>query len=144
MYTLAEKYTTKAVMFLSREKFQKALEQVDVSTRLFEVVEEIYSSTPDRERGLRDIIVSKVYSEIQYWLPQTEFHQALVGMSSFCVDLLKETVCEDQKGYEQAIRDLQNSGCCGKCQEPLVLRRKNSRRKNVHLEKICARCEYWH
>ncbi|KAK7883375.1 hypothetical protein LTR67_011299 [Exophiala xenobiotica] len=101
VYALAEKYAIKALMILSREKFQRALEKVDVNTRLFQVVEEIYSSTPDSDRGLRDIVVSKVYSEIQYWLQQTQFHRALAGTSSFCVDLLKETVCEDQSAMSR-------------------------------------------
>jgi len=66
LYALAEKYVVKALMSLSRENFQNPLERVDVSTRLLEVVEEIYSSTPDKDRGLRDTVVSKVYLEIQY------------------------------------------------------------------------------
>jgi hypothetical protein len=141
VYALAEKYAIKALKILARQKFQKALENIDVDTRLFEVVEEIYSSTPDSDRGLRDIVVSKIYSEIQHWLRQTEFRQALTETSSFCVDLLRETVFEDQKRYEQAIADVQHPGYCTACTATLVTRRTVSRRKNVHLEKYCARCE---
>ncbi|KAK5188661.1 hypothetical protein LTR92_011314 [Exophiala xenobiotica] len=133
VYALAEKYAIKALMVLSREKFQSALEKVDVNTRLFQVVEDIYSSTPDSDRGLRDIVVSKVYSEIQYWLRQTEFHRALAGTSSFCVDLLKETVYEDQKRYEQAIADVHHPGYCGTCQATLVVRRTVSRRASTEV-----------
>ncbi|KAK5218503.1 hypothetical protein LTR47_011683 [Exophiala xenobiotica] len=144
VYVLAEKYAIQALMVLSREKFQSALEKVDVNTCLFQVVEDIYSSTPDSDRGLRDIVVSKVYSEIQYWLRQTKFHRALAGTSPFCVDLLKETVCEDRKRYEQAIADVQHPGYRGTCQATLVVRRTVSRRKNVHLDKYCAKCDPWH
>lgn len=144
VYALAEKYAIKALMIVSRDKFQKALEQVDVSTRLFEVVDEIYTSTPDSDRGLRDVVVSKAYSEIQYWLRQTECHQALVGTSSFCVDLLKKTVCEDRKRYEQAIADVQHPGYCESCDATFVVKRTTSKRKNVQLEKYCAKCDPWH
>ncbi len=144
VYALAEKYAIKALMIVARDKFQRTLENVDVNIRLFAVVEEIYSSTPDHDRGLRDIVVAKFYSEIQYWLRQPEFLQSLAGTSSFCVDLLEETVREDLKRYEQAIADVQHPGYCNSCRATLVSKRTVSRRKNVHLETYCAKCHPWH
>jgi len=144
VYALAEKCAIKALMILAREKFQKALENVDVNTRLFEVVEEIYSSTPDHVRAVRDIIVAKVYSGIHQWLQQTGFHRSLTRTSSFCADLLEETVREDLKRYEQAIADVQHPGYCNSCRATLVTKHTVSRRKNVHLEKYCAKCDPWH
>jgi hypothetical protein len=144
VYALAEKYAIKALMILAREKFQRILEKGDVNTGLFDVVEEIYSSTPDHDRGLRDLIVAKFYAEIQYWLRQTEFHQFLTRTNSFCVDLLKETVREALKRYEQAIADVEHPGYCNSCRATLVTKRTVSRRRNVHLEKYCAKCDPWH
>lgn len=144
VYALAEKYAIKALMILAREKFQRALEKVDDTTSLFEVVEQIYSSTPEHDRGLRDVIVAKVYSEIQYCVRQTEFRRFLTRTTSFCVDLLEEIVREDLKRYEQAIADVEHPGYCSTCRATFVTKRTVSRRKNVHLEKYCAKCDPWH
>jgi hypothetical protein len=64
VYAIADKYGTRGLKSLAQHKFEVRLHEIDLETDVFAVINEVYSSTPDSDRGLRDLIVAKMYSEI--------------------------------------------------------------------------------
>jgi hypothetical protein len=144
VYAIADKYGTGGLKSLAQHKFEVRLHEIDLETDVFAVINEVYSSTPDSDRGLRDFIVAKMYSEIQFWVMQEAFLDCFHHSSDFCKDLFQYTVRKDFENYEAAIANISHPGYCGSCQATLVLKRTVSRRKNVHVDKYCAKCDPWH
>lgn len=58
VYALAEKYDIPSLKSLARRKFEMAMACNYDSPELPEVIEEIYCSTIDSDRGLRDIVLN--------------------------------------------------------------------------------------
>lgn len=58
VYALAEKYDIPALKALARGKFEMAMACNYDSPELPEAIEEVYCSTLDNDRGLRDIVLN--------------------------------------------------------------------------------------
>ncbi|KAJ9645808.1 hypothetical protein H2201_003612 [Coniosporium apollinis] len=57
MYAIAEKYGIKGLKSLARSKFSTQIEQHWSSAELPETIQDVYETTVDSDRGLRDIVV---------------------------------------------------------------------------------------
>jgi hypothetical protein len=143
VYAIADKYGVEGLKSLAQHKFEVRLHEIDLETDVFAVINEVYSSTPNSDRRLRDLIVAKMYSEIKFWVMQEAFLNCFHHSSDFCKDLFQYTVHKDFENYEAAIANISHPGYCESCQATLVLRRTVSRRKNVHVDKYCAKCDPW-
>ena len=101
--------------------------------------------TTPRDLVLRDIVTARIYGEIQHWVQNEEFMAMLRGEGEFATDLLSYTVKESLKQHEATLATIQHPGYCDTCQATLVVKRLTSKsRKNVSVQKYCAKCEPWH
>lgn len=142
VYSLGDKFYIAGLKDVACRKFERGLKQVDVEKDLIPIIAEIYGSTPAQDRGLRDLILGKIYEEIQYWVMDGEFMDAASGIHGFYGDLLQHTVKRDLEKFDQALSAIQHQGYCARCSDELVLRKTISRRRNVQIEKYCAKCGY--
>jgi len=144
VYALSEKYGIPDLKKQAAHHFDQELQQTEMTIDVFDIIGEVYLTTPSQDRGLRDMVVAKVYGEVQHWVKDQQFMKTLSCEGDFCTDLLAYTVKEDLKRYEAALANIDHPGYCGKCQATLILKRWVSRRKNVNIEKYCAKCDPWH
>lgn len=143
VYAMGEKYGIPDLKSKAAHHFDKQLQQIEITTDLFVIIQEVYSTTPSQDRGLRDIVVARVYGEIQFWVKEVQFMTTMSCGGDFCADLLAYTVEEDRKQYEAALASIEHPGYCHQCQATLILKRWLSKKRNVQVIKYCARCEPW-
>jgi hypothetical protein len=140
VYAIAEKYNIQGLKNVAQLKFTAQLRRTCVEKQLLSVIEEVYTTTTAKDRGLRDPLVDVIYGDIQYWTTQEDFLDSSDRCRDFHSDILRYIVKKDLEKLEAAISAVQDPGCCSICNETLLLRKWKSRRNNVNFEKYCARC----
>lgn len=73
MYALAEKYGIAALKSLAKHKFECQMACYYDSPEFADAVEEVYSSTIDSDRGLRDVVLQAFRSHPQLASTQDVF-----------------------------------------------------------------------
>lgn len=88
VYALAEKYDVPSLKELARRKFEMALACYYDSPELPEAIEEVYCSTLDTDRGLRDIVLHLFASHPQI-ARTADVHAVIKELPSLAMDLFK-------------------------------------------------------
>lgn len=143
VYALADKYGVTDLKEKAARHFDEMLGHGELSLDIFDIVREVYSTTQSHDRGLRDIVIAKVHSEIQHWTGEMVFMETLASEGEFCADLLHYTVKQDMKHYEAALATIEHPGYCETCSATLIVKKWMSKRKNLTTKTYCARCEPW-
>lgn len=144
VYAIADKYSILSLKKKARQHFVQALGHMKLTIAVFDIVRDVNSLIPPHDRDLRDIVIARVYRELQYWIKQDEFMTALRHENEFCAELLAFTVKEDLASYETALTTIEHPGYCEKCRATLTTKRSVSRRNSVRIDKHCAQCDPWH
>lgn len=88
-YAIAEVYDVQGMKALATERFQ-ALGRVGWNSPTFpRAVKEIYGTTPDSDRGLRDVVVGVAVEHVQELLKKEDFQKAVDETGPFGKDLLR-------------------------------------------------------
>jgi hypothetical protein len=92
VYALADKYQIKGLKKLSKAKF-KAGAKVHWSEGIFlEAIREAYKSTPEHDRGLRDIVAKVACEHIWVLWYRAEFMSVMKELQGFTLDLLERAI----------------------------------------------------
>jgi hypothetical protein len=73
VYAVAEKYGIQGLKDVAQIKFSTQLKRTCVEKQLLSIVDEMYTSTPPKDHGLRDLLLDVIYDEIRYWTTQEDF-----------------------------------------------------------------------
>lgn len=87
VYGLAEKYLIGGLKDLAVKKFKTAAQKECPIDSFFEAAEEVYTSTIDTDRGLRDVVVTILYNHKQM-LDHGKSQTALKTLDALTYDLL--------------------------------------------------------
>ena len=88
VYALAEKYDIPSLKQLARSKFEMAMACFYDSEDFAEAIEEVYCSTIDSDRGLRDIVLEAFKSHPQLASTQDVYH-VIKETPSLALELFK-------------------------------------------------------
>ncbi len=112
MYAMAEKFDMKNLKKLAEKKFATALHVHEprvrteipgnkALTRVLEVIGFIYNTTPENDRGLRDIIVGHVAQHWYAFLALRQFKRFMATHTDFIIEVIeaKESVCSRCQKY---------------------------------------------
>lgn len=87
VYSLAEKYLIQGLKTVALQKFKSTLaDSVDIGDYL-EAAQEVYTSTIEDDRGLRDPIIETLYRN-QDWLDREDVRAVIKGLGSLTYDLV--------------------------------------------------------
>jgi len=91
MYALGEKYFIPGLKDLAKRYFSETV-VLQSGASLGTSIHEVYTTTPDSDRGLRDIVLSFTRCHITRLLQDSEFCRLAVEVPSFDFELLQHTV----------------------------------------------------
>jgi len=144
VYAIGEKYGIPRLKKKAEQHFNQELTRIEMTIDIFDIIREVYSITPSQDRDLREVVIARVYGEVQHWVRESRFMEILSCEGIFCADLLSYTVKEDLKQYEAALSNIQHPGYCTGCRATLITKKLTSKRGNVRIDKYCAKCDPWH
>lgn len=87
IYALAEKYLAPGLKAVALEHFEAAATTCFDMTKFLEATREVYASTHDNDRGLRDVIIEK-FSKKPKWLAEEEVRDVLKEMGALTYNLV--------------------------------------------------------
>ncbi|KAH6870900.1 BTB/POZ protein [Thelonectria olida] len=99
VYSVAEKYIIPALKKHAEEKFESAINSSWMMDDFPLAIAEVYNSTPEEDRGLRDLVVQTCYSNIDQLLKKDSFCKVLREISGFAADLVFFR-CGPQEAYQ--------------------------------------------
>ncbi|KAK3693262.1 hypothetical protein B0T22DRAFT_369871 [Podospora appendiculata] len=87
VYALAEKYMIRGLKAVALRQFKAAATvSLDINDFL-QATWEVYTSTIDDDRGLRDVVVETLYKNSQ-WLDKEEVRDVVKGLGALTYDLI--------------------------------------------------------
>lgn len=92
VYTIAEKYNIPSLKVLAMEKFDGTVDKGWEDGGFPLAIREIYISTPDSDRGLRDIVRKVVRDNVKALLRRPDMQALMLEVSEFTVDTLDAVV----------------------------------------------------
>ena len=87
MYAIGEAYAIATLKDYAKEKFKIALVDGWNTDEFAPTITAVYTSTPEHDRGLRDILVKKVVEKMQFIAKEEFFKKALRDHHNFAVDM---------------------------------------------------------
>ncbi|KAI0425897.1 BTB/POZ protein [Xylaria sp. FL1042] len=88
VYSLAEKYFINGLKKLALEKFKVAVKGKLVLDDFLEAAQEVYTSTPDSDRVLRNIVLKTLHANSRSWLKEEGVQDLLRQLHTLTYDLL--------------------------------------------------------
>jgi hypothetical protein len=89
VYSIADRYTIPALKEHAKEKFQKATSVGWAMDDFPLTVAEVYSSTPETDRGLRDLVVQLCQEHLGHLRNNRQFQDVLKRTKDFAADLVR-------------------------------------------------------
>ncbi|KAK4446212.1 BTB/POZ protein [Podospora aff. communis PSN243] len=89
VYALAEKYIIDGLKGLALRKFKAATESLDVD-HFLQATQEVYTSTIEGDRGLRDVIVAILFNNPR-WLDESKVQHVIKDLGALAFDLVMYT-----------------------------------------------------
>ena len=117
MYAMADKYSIWGLQSLAKAKFKEnASTGWNDDHVLFSLaIREVYESTPEQDRGLREIVVETARKHIKQLRDRGDFNKVLKEVHQFTHDLLLESLAPTVRlmcaGCEKLVDDDQNDRC---------------------------------
>ena len=105
MYELADKYSITDLKDLVKEKFQLACQLWWDTPTFANAAHYVFSTTPDQDKGLRDIVASTITSHAKILLTRPDIEALLSEFNDLTLDLLKAQVfvpSDDDEGRRSA------------------------------------------
>jgi hypothetical protein len=88
VYALAQKYLIRGLKGVALRKFKTAVGSTSPDDcDLIQAIQEVYTSTGEDDRGLRDIIVEKI-CHCSAWLDREDVQGALKGLGALTYDIV--------------------------------------------------------
>lgn len=88
VYALGEIYAISGLKRLARTRFWKAGHLIKKSHILASAIQAIYGSTPESDKGLRDVVVMIAEKQIEDHMKNHEFREMMDGLGQFREDLV--------------------------------------------------------
>ncbi|KAH7091651.1 hypothetical protein FB567DRAFT_546358 [Paraphoma chrysanthemicola] len=63
LYAIADKFFVKGLKDAAREKFEKSIRDTFASKHFYDAVDIVFSTTPDHDAGLRDLLAERIMAE---------------------------------------------------------------------------------
>jgi hypothetical protein len=79
MYAMGEKYLIPDLKKYAESSFSESMRHVSAAS-LCEVITEVYASTPESDRGLRDKVLEMAFNDIREMMPNKEFKKVAIEM----------------------------------------------------------------
>ena len=97
MFAVADKYNIATLGDVAKNKFKEAINETVLDTRYFmNVIEDVYSTTPESNRGLRDLIVLQTQTRGAKIMADPELNSRLEEIISttphFAMDLIQNSL----------------------------------------------------
>lgn len=121
MYAAADKYNIPPLASLSLKKFTSAINfSLFTDTDLFSVIEYVYNTTPDSNRGLRDVIVAQTQTRgrtiIADALLNARLEEITSSVPQFAWDMIQKTLRPGPSKRCTFCRgELNDAGICAEC-----------------------------
>lgn len=90
MYAMADKYELDGLKEVAKTRFAEALKRSYDTEEFVVAVETVYSTTPDSDRGLRDIVTAFTWSRQETLLARKDVQSLLNYLDAFSKDLVQE------------------------------------------------------
>ena len=92
VYAIADKYGISELQYLAKAKFRSLARSNPTLSCLGNVVRDVYSSTPDTNRGLRDLTSKVCATQISSDIALEEWQSLMLDVGNFSFDLFKEVM----------------------------------------------------
>lgn len=92
VYTIAEKYNIPSLKDLALKKFDEMEGKGWEDAGFPLAIKEIYASTPESDRGLKDIVCDRAKINMTVLLRRPDFRALLLEVNDFTVDVLDAVV----------------------------------------------------
>ena len=97
MFAVADKYNIATLGDVAKNKFKEAINETFLDTRYFlDVIEGVYNTTPESNRGLRDLIVLQTQTRGAKIMANSELNSRLEEIISttphFAMDLIRKSL----------------------------------------------------
>lgn len=91
VYAIGEKYDVAGLKLLSKEYFSACAALHWPPDNLHEIIKLVYETTPDNDRGLREIVTNLCYPHLDELMESETFKATAIELSAFCYDILRES-----------------------------------------------------
>jgi len=92
VYAIAEKYNIRSLKALAKGKFKAKVEKGWNEEGFSLAIKEVYTSTPDSDMELRDLVCKAAEDNVKALLGRSDFRTSLSEINDFTVDLLDAVV----------------------------------------------------
>jgi len=92
VYTIAEKYNIHSLKNLALRKFDEMLKNCWEDDGFSSAIKEIYTSAPETDRGLKNIVCDCAKINVKVLLRRPDFRAILLEVTEFTVDMLDAVV----------------------------------------------------
>lgn len=92
VYTIAEKYNIHSLKKLALKKFDGMAVNCWEDDGFSSAIKEIYTSTPETDKGLRNIVCDRAKINMKVLLRRPDFRATLLEVTEFTVDMLDAVV----------------------------------------------------
>ena len=113
MYAITDKYGLGDLKEVAKMAFAEALGKHWDTDQFVVAVEVVYTSTPDSDHGLRDVVTTFTWGEQKMLLAREDVQELLKNLDGFSKDLLWE-ICKTVSRPAPPIRK------CSWCRTPMV------------------------
>lgn len=103
VYAIAEKYSIFELKELAKTKFLSQVNSLISCNDFPEIIKMIYKSTPDSDRGLRNVVSDICTKQVRAFIDNRTFKEAVRDVGKFGLNVLSGALKDDDERLEQAI-----------------------------------------
>lgn len=110
VYAMADKYGVLELKELAKRKFTACADCDWPTENLAEILRAVYGSTPESDRGLRDVVARLCSNRLHDLIHLASFTAVLVEEGALCLDVLRRTLIRSDKllqDQDHKVRELQ-------------------------------------
>lgn len=106
VYAIADKYNIPELKELSMSKFEALLDDESVPNKFAAVVDAVYTTTPDTDSGLRDMIIDYCAENIDTFAESEEYFRIFQDRGDFGRSVLGAVLCTHKGKIDEETRSL--------------------------------------
>ncbi|KAK0631481.1 hypothetical protein B0T14DRAFT_532219 [Immersiella caudata] len=114
MYSLADRYMIAALKHIAKEKFETAIKTGWAMDDFLLAITDVYESTPEDDRGLRDLVLDVSHTNLGKLLENARFQELLRDTPRFAAEMVSY-------GPEKSRRDAAERYRCPSCTKVNIL-----------------------
>jgi hypothetical protein len=132
MYALGSKYGINSLKVVSRDKFSQAISSVWCHRNFVKAVEIVFSTTPDEDKGLRDIAVRMIKQKESALFARKDMRECIRCIEGLAFNLLM---------HDHMVEEDENTVACESCGCSHVYDCENcGERCRCHCRSFCESC----